>query len=125
MRVLPCGERAVLVELDDLDAVLGLHAALREEAPEGVAELVPAARTLLVRFDPAATDAARLGTALADTTFTPGATPEGPEVEIPVVYDGEDLDAVASLSGLDRDTVVEAHAAGEYVVAFCGFAPGF
>jgi KipI family sensor histidine kinase inhibitor len=125
VRVLPCGERAVLVELDDLDAVLGLHTALRAGAPAGVTELVPAARTLLVAFDPAATDAERLGAALRAVEFSPGARPEGELVEIPAVYDGEDLGAVAEHARLDRGEVVAAHAGGEYVVAFCGFAPGF
>jgi KipI family sensor histidine kinase inhibitor len=125
MRLLPCGERAVLVELDDLDAVLGLHAALRETPPAGVTELVPAARTLLVHFDPRATDADRLGEALRATTFEPGSPATGDSVEIAVVYDGEDLDAVAAHAGLDRAEVVAAHTNGEYVVAFCGFAPGF
>jgi KipI family sensor histidine kinase inhibitor len=123
--VLPCGERAVLVELDDLDAVLGLHAALLADAPRGVTDLVPAARTLLVAFDPAVTDAERLGTALEAVEFSPGAAAQGELVEIPVVYDGEDLDAVADHAGLSREEVVAAHAGGEYTVAFCGFAPGF
>jgi KipI family sensor histidine kinase inhibitor len=125
MRLLACGERAVLVELDELDAVLGLDAALRADTPAGVTELVPAARTVLVRFDPAATDAERLGTALRAVEFSPGAHPRGELVEIPVIYDGEDLDAVASHAGLSREAVAAAHADGEYVVAFCGFAPGF
>jgi KipI family sensor histidine kinase inhibitor len=125
VRLLPCGERAVLVELDDLDAVLGLHAALRADVPVGVTELVPAARTLLVAFDPSITDAERLGAALQAVELVPGARPAGELVEIPVVYDGEDLDAVADHSGLDRAEVVAAHAGSEYVVAFCGFAPGF
>jgi KipI family sensor histidine kinase inhibitor len=125
MRVLPCGERAVLVELEDLDAVLGLHAALRASAPAGVTELVPAAQTLLVAFDPQATDAERLGAALREVDYSPGVHAEGELVEIPVVYDGEDLDAVAEHAGLSREDVVATHAGGEYVVAFCGFAPGF
>jgi KipI family sensor histidine kinase inhibitor len=125
MRVLPCGERALLLELDDLDAVLGLHAALREEAPDGVTELVPAARTLLVAFDPAATDAERLGEALRGVAFSPGAQAQGELVEIPVTYDGEDLDAVAEHAGLSREDVVAAHTGAEYVVGFIGFAPGF
>jgi KipI family sensor histidine kinase inhibitor len=125
MRVLPCGERAVLVELDDLDGVLGLHAALREDAPAGVTELVPAAQTLLVAFDPRATDAERLGAALREVDFSPGLHAEGELVEIAVVYDGEDLDEVADHAGITRREVVAAHTGGEYVVAFCGFAPGF
>jgi KipI family sensor histidine kinase inhibitor len=125
MRVLPCGERAVLVEVDDLDAVLGLHAALTDEAPPGVIELLPAARTLLVRFDPAATDARRLAEALSAREFEPGAHPDGALVEIPVTYDGEDLARVAEHAGLSPEEVVSVHAGGEYVVAFCGFAPGF
>src|SRR4051812_19217841 len=106
MRLLPCGARALLVELADLDAVLGLHAALRDAPPAGVTELVPAARTLLVGFDPAQTTAERLGEALRAVEFEPGAHPSGDLVEIPVVYDGEDLDDVASRAGLSREEVV-------------------
>jgi KipI family sensor histidine kinase inhibitor len=125
MRILPYGERAVLVELADLDAVLGLHAALSDDPPAGVTELVPAAQTVLVRFDPAATDADRVGTAVRERPLQPGAHPRGELVEIPVLYDGEDLDAVAQHAGLTREEVIAIHAGGDYVVAFCGFAPGF
>jgi KipI family sensor histidine kinase inhibitor len=125
VRVLPCGARAVLVELEDLDAVLGLHAALADDPPAGVTELVPAAQTVLVRFDPAVTDAERVGAAVQGVSFEPGAHPRGELVEIAVTYDGEDLEAVASHAGLSREEVVAAHVGGDYVVAFCGFAPGF
>jgi KipI family sensor histidine kinase inhibitor len=125
MRILPCGERALLVELEDLDAVLGLHAALRDAPLEGVRELVPAARTLMVTFDPAAVDARALGERLRAVEFSPGAQASGEEVEIPVTYDGEDLEAVASHAGLSAGEVAAIHSGGSYVVAFCGFAPGF
>ncbi|MCL2465368.1 MAG: urea amidolyase family protein, partial [Micrococcales bacterium] len=46
-------------------------------------------------------------------------------VEIPVVYDGEDLAEVAALTGLAPDEVAARHAAGRYRVAFGGFMPGF
>ena len=49
----------------------------------------------------------------------------GRTVEIPVVYDGADLEAVAQLAGLSAEEVVERHTAAEYAVAFIGFAPGF
>ena len=48
-----------------------------------------------------------------------------PPIEVEVRYDGEDLESVATAAGLDVDEVVALHSAAEYVVAFCGFAPGF
>lgn len=124
-RVLPCGDRAVLLELGDLDAVLGLHAALAAEPPPGVVELVPAARTILVAFDPERTGADRLAEALAAMRPAAAARERGRLVEVPVTYDGEDLGEVAELAGCSPEEVVRRHAGGEYVAAFCGFAPGF
>ena len=49
----------------------------------------------------------------------------GDLVEIPVRYDGEDLDEVAQLTGLDPSEVVRRHTAPTYTVAFLGFSPGF
>jgi KipI family sensor histidine kinase inhibitor len=46
-------------------------------------------------------------------------------VEIPVTYDGPDLDDVAVLTGLTRDGVVAAHTGTDWRVGFGGFAPGF
>lgn len=44
---------------------------------------------------------------------------------IRVVYDGEDLDAVATAIGRTREDVARMHADGDYVVAMLGFLPGF
>jgi KipI family sensor histidine kinase inhibitor len=46
-------------------------------------------------------------------------------VELPVRYDGEDLDEVADLLGLTRADVIALHTSSDWRVAFCGFAPGF
>ncbi len=46
-------------------------------------------------------------------------------VEIPVVYDGPDLDAVATMLRLSRDEVVALHTGGLWTAGFAGFAPGF
>ena len=61
MRFLPVNLNALLVELDDLDQTLSLLASLQREPLSGVEELVPAARTIFVRFRPSATSAAALG----------------------------------------------------------------
>jgi 5-oxoprolinase (ATP-hydrolysing) subunit B len=46
-------------------------------------------------------------------------------IEIPVHYDGFDLDEVAAHAGLSVREVVGLHAGGEYVALFVGFLPGF
>ena len=52
MRVLPVNPNTVLVELEDLAQTLGLLASLQAEPVAGIDELIPGARTLLIRFDP-------------------------------------------------------------------------
>ncbi len=125
MRLLPSGSTAVLVELDDLDEVLALYAALTEDRPAGVVELVPAARTLLVVVDLAQTSLAAVEAALRRTTPRGGHAGTCERLEVPVVYDGADLEDVASLLRCDVAELVRRHAAEEWTVAFCGFAPGF
>lgn len=125
MRVHPYGEQALLVDVDDFETVLGLHAALAEDPPTGVTDLVPGARTVLVCYEPWTTDAATLTERLKATTPVAMDPPEGELLTLPVVYDGEDLPEVAHLTGQDIDAVVEAHSSREYVVRFGGFAPGF
>jgi KipI family sensor histidine kinase inhibitor len=53
------------------------------------------------------------------------AAPTGASVEIPVRYDGPDLDEVAASTGLSPEDVAARHLGVEYVVGFLGFAPGF
>ena len=125
MRVLPSGSAALLVELDDLDQVLALYAALSEERPAGVIDIVPAARTILLMTDPAVSDLADVEQAVRMARPRLGRRAAVELVEIPVSYDGEDLDDVASLLGCDTDEVVRRHSGEEWTVAFCGFAPGF
>ena len=104
MRVLPCGAHALLLEFDALDEVLAAHARLRGEVD---AELVPAARTLLVTARGIAGSASALASLLADELGS-AAEPAGREVEVPVIYDGDDLAEVARLSGLSVREVIEA-----------------
>jgi KipI family sensor histidine kinase inhibitor len=123
--VLPCGSAAVLVEVRTAEDVTRLHAGLAAAPPAGVEELVPGARTVLVRFDRSVTDAARLVAALGEVPLLEPDPTQDALVEIPVVYDGEDLDEVSRLTGLPVEEVVAQHGSPTYRVAFCGFAPGF
>jgi KipI family sensor histidine kinase inhibitor len=125
MRVLPSGTTALLLEFDDLDEVLALYAALDDNLPEGVVDLVPAARTLLVVIDPEATSLCAVTQAVRRTTPREHLRDFGELLEIPVTYDGEDLDHAAQLLGCDGAELVRRHTADHWTVAFCGFAPGF
>jgi KipI family sensor histidine kinase inhibitor len=125
IRVQPYGERAALVDLDRPEQVLGLQAALEDEPPCGTVELVPAAKTLLIRFDPGLTSFERLSAEITRHSVADGLRGRSGQVTVPVRYDGADLAEVAGETGLTEDEVVELHAATEYTVAFCGFAPGF
>ena len=125
MRLLPSGTTALLAELDDLEQVQGLYDALTDDPPTGVVDVVPAARTVLVVVDPAVTTLAALGDALRGTTPRTGRREHGELVEVPVVYDGDDLDEAAALLGWDAAELVRRHTSARWSVAFCGFAPGF
>lgn len=126
MRLLPAGSDAVLVEVADLDEALALFASLRDEPIPGVEELVPAARTVLIRFDPGRTGPTELVEQLRRRSLTTtAAAADGPLVSVPVHYDGEDLVEVARLCGLDEAEVVRRHTLAPWTVAFTGFAPGF
>jgi len=125
MRVLPSGTTALLVELDDLDEVLGLYSALEDDRPDGVVDIVPAARTLLVVTDPAVTSLSSVADAIRGATPRTDRSSAGALLEIPVSYDGEDLSEAARLLECDEQELVRRHTAEHWTVAFCGFVPGF
>ena len=125
MRLLPSGDAGVLVELDDLDAVLALHRTLAADPPAGVLDVVPASRTVLLVLDPAATTVGTVAAAVRTARPTAAGRAGGELVELPVVYDGADLADVGELLGCSPAEVVTRHTGTEWTVAFGGFAPGF
>jgi KipI family sensor histidine kinase inhibitor len=116
----PVGRHAALAEVRDSAAARSLAAYARAaRVPAG--EVVPGARTVLFDDVP---DPEGLRELLVG--WSADAEPEpGELVEVPVVYDGADLEDVAARWGTDVDGVVERHCGLEFVSAFCGFAPGF
>ena len=127
-RIMVVGDTGLLVELDELPAVLALAAAVRAAPPPGLIDVVPGARTVLLTLA-AGTD---LGVTRRELLALP-VDPDGAEadaeaaeaVEIAVTYDGPDLEEVGRLTGLGVDGVVAAHTGTPWRVAFGGFAPGF
>jgi KipI family sensor histidine kinase inhibitor len=124
--VLDYGDQALLLQFESTAEVLAWTDALQDAAMRGVLDIVPAARTVLLKLDGPDRQSAirrRLGT----LEVAPGAaatTPAEPTV-IDVVYDGADLAEVAGLTGMTAAQVIAAHTAIPWTVGFCGFAPGF
>ena len=116
MKLLPYGDAALLVDCDSLQEAQGWYAVLSDRA-----EAVLGARTVLLRGVPSELRSLVGRTSPAE----PGESSSMPTVEIPVIYDGADLDEVARLVGLTTTEVIEAHTRSTWTVAFGGFAPGF
>src|SRR5690606_25139100 len=125
------GDQALLLQLDSTAEVVAWTDALRAAELLGVVDIVPAARTILVRLAgpqyqaPTRQRLRRLHLARDqfDRSFEP---PErGADVVIDVIYDGADLPEVARLTGLTPEQVIAAHTGRPWRVGFSGFAPGF
>lgn len=114
------GWQAALIECDPNEVSAIRLTCLSSEL---FTEVVPAECTVLVCWDDELTIARIEKLVSAVTPETEVNT--GRLVEIPVRYDGQDLDEVAKLTGLSKSEVVELHSSTTFTAAFAGFAPGF
>ncbi|MEX0763423.1 MAG: 5-oxoprolinase subunit PxpB [Dehalococcoidia bacterium] len=138
-RLLPAGDEAVVVEFGDAidvsinERVYEFAETVQHAALNGVRELVPTYRSLLVQYDlevvgydDLVAELGRLASAGADHGTLPGRSAE--VFELPVGYGGEngpDLETVAQHAGMSPDDVVSIHSSVAYRVFMLGFAPGF
>ncbi len=113
------------MELGTLDDTLALFAALQAAPLSGVEEIIPAARTLLIHFDPTLTQCHQLSAAIRQLDGQMQAQRTGKVVTIPVQYTGDDLAEMAEYLGLSVEALIQRHTGSLWQVAFCGFAPCF
>lgn len=134
-RFLPAGDTAFAVEFGEridpaINALVHRTAALLAATPpQGLVETVPSFRSLLVHYDPLATNAETLQRLIGDLELDE-ATSTGPGRiwRIPVRYGGAggpDLAEVAAATGLNEAEVIALHAGTLYRVYAQGFLPGF
>ncbi|WP_152363139.1 5-oxoprolinase subunit B family protein [Microlunatus speluncae] len=122
--ILEYGLDAIMVECTDGTEARALQTTLSNRTDPEIGELVPGARTVLITLT--GPPSSGLLDFLADGPLDrPQALDSGPVITIPVHYDGDDLDRVAELTGLDPAEVIMTHTDQLWTVAFCGFAPGF
>jgi len=121
------GDHALMLQCGSTAEVLAWVDALGAAALPGVVDVVPAARTVLVKLDSPRSQGVTRQRLRRMRVAADVAAPadRSPDVVIDVVYDGPDLADVAGHAGLSTAQVIEAHTATPWRVGFNGFAPGF
>lgn len=136
---LACGDSALVLQLDDKidagtnDRVITLAAMLEAERDSGrlngVIDIVPTYRSLLVCYDPAQIRGVALEFLLRGIDQNAQDCRATIRLwDVPCLYGGEigqDLDELAEMKGLTTDKLIAIHSGTEYRVYMIGFAPGF
>lgn len=119
MKIINCGDRAVLVECADAATARTLRRQIAERWPT-----VLGANTVLVRASAAEVRAVIASAASEPAAETAEVRPQRTH-RIGVHYDGPDLAFVSQVTGLSVKEVITAHTSRPWRVSFAGFAPGF
>lgn len=126
MKLLPFGDRAVLITDLDPRAVMHLRGHLQTQLPQWLVR--PGLDSVLVEANEPGLDiltGVRMG--LESFSFETQGELEtsGAQHLIPVTYDGEDLADVATAMGVSSEALVALHTSTDWQVSLMGFAPGF
>jgi inhibitor of KinA len=119
-------EFAQTIDLGSLARCRGLMSSFEQNRLEGLLDVTPAYCSLLLEFDGpehASGQLDRVNELLKSARAQP--VEEAPLFEIPVCYDGPDLEEFARRNTLSVSNVIELHAAPVYNVFLIGFSPGF
>jgi len=130
------GDTGLIVEFGEgIDPVVNARvrsvaAAVKTRPPQGVIEIIPTYRSLLLIYDPLITLPEKLIRFIEQADTGLGDEDAGPfrRVDIPVCYGGEfgpDMDTVAKTAGLGIEEVIQRHSAPDYLIYMVGFTPGF
>jgi KipI family sensor histidine kinase inhibitor len=137
--VVPFGDSAWLVEVDDVETAHRLASTIEGSiaagtAPAGTRDVVVGFHSLVVRIDPLISEPERSQSWLAELhaaelsgsrTDDGRRATSGRRIDVPTVFDGPDLDEVATAAGVSTGAVVDLLTGCELQVAFLGFSPGF
>ncbi len=130
------GDRGLLVEYGETinpavnQKVRSMTMVVEKNMPDGIKEIIPTYRSILVLYDPAVITPATLqDTLIAMEERLSGIEIPSPKVvEIPVCYGekfGPDIDTVGESHDLTVEEVIRIHAEPEYLIYMIGFTPGF
>ncbi|MFM8315027.1 MAG: 5-oxoprolinase subunit PxpB [Deltaproteobacteria bacterium] len=92
-----------------------------------IRNLHPAYASLLVEFDPSQMSMKNFVEKIQDVLNVTQMEPRGSfrELNVPVLYHGEDLEALSIELSLSPTQIIQLHCSTSYTVFFLGFQPGF
>lgn len=136
IKYLPAGDKALLMEFGneiakDINAKIRNVVRFLDEANlEGIEEILPTYRSIMIMYDPIKMQYDELVKLLE---IFSNKTAEGEKeiikiVEIPTLYGGEygpDINFVAEHNNITMDEVIKVHTGTDYLVYMLGFTPGF
>jgi len=136
IKYLPAGDKALLMEFGneiakDINAKIRNVVRFLDEANlEGIEEILPTYRSIMIMYDPIKMQYDELVKLLE---IFSNKTAEGEKeiikiVEIPTLYGGEygpDINFVAEHNNITTDEVIKIHTGTDYLVYMLGFTPGF
>lgn len=135
-RYLTAGDKAIVLEFgNEISRELNLlvrkmYYCISKENIEGIEEVVPAYRSLIIYYNPQKVKYADIVQQLKELekSVTEITLPTAHITEIPVLYGGEygpDLEFVAQFNKLSAKKVIKIHTEKEYFIYMLGFSPGF
>jgi len=135
-RYLLAGDRAIVLEFGNEISkkvnllVRKLYYSIIKENIEGIEEIVPTYRSLIVYYNPQRVKYTDLAQKLKEieNSITEIILPTAHITEIPVLYGGEygpDLEFVAQHNKLSVEEAIKIHTEKEYFIYMLGFLPGF
>ena len=135
-RFLMAGDRGLLIEFGaSIDPEINqkvrqIFLSLERMPIEGVTEIIPTYRSILIFYDPFRSDPERLKKAILEreNKLDKWEIPPPETIEIQVAYGddfGPDLEFVAQHNKLTPEEVIQIHTSGTYLIYMLGFTPGF
>jgi KipI family sensor histidine kinase inhibitor len=135
-RYLTAGDKAIELEFgNEISKELNLlvrkvYYCIRKKNIEGIEEMVPTYRSLIVYYNPQKIKYTYLVQQFKELekSVTEISLPTAHVTEIPVLYGGEygpDLEFVAQYNKLSVEEVIKIHTEKEYFIYMLGFSPGF
>lgn len=135
-RFLPAGDKSLVIEFGDSISpeinkkIRNMYLTIEKSGLDGIVEMVPTYRSLLVSYNPMKIKYNALCNKLREFEDNLGDSGSEPAkvVEIPTIYGGEygpDIEFVAQHNNLSIDEVIEIHSSRDYLIYMLGFTPGF